>query len=85
MTTAARSDRLLAVARDEWPALRWHIHVDPAFTLLRGRDRRGHRVVSVCQWGGDGPWVAVLADEGETHAGRTLRAAVRAARYALNP
>jgi hypothetical protein len=75
--------RLLAVARDEWPALRWGIGVHPDFTLLVGRDRRGHRVVSVCQWGGAGPWGAVLADEGETYAGRTLRAAVRAARYAM--
>jgi hypothetical protein len=77
--------RLLAVARDEWPALRWRVHVSPDFVRLRGRDRRGHRVVDAFRWYGRGPWSAWIFDDIDSVnvAGRTLRAAVRAARYAM--
>jgi hypothetical protein len=85
MTTTARSDRLLAVARDEWPALRWRIYRGGMYAVLRGFDRRGHRVVSACKWHDHDAWSAVFAsDLGGMHvAGRTLRAAIRAARYAM--
>jgi hypothetical protein len=81
----SRAERQLRIAQDEWPALRWRIYCDPAFTLLRGRDRRGRRVVSVCKWHDHDAWSAAFAsDLGVTHvAGRTLRAAIRAARYAM--
>jgi hypothetical protein len=87
MTTTARSDRLLATARDEWPALRWMRVSAAAFTGIIGNDPYGRTVAAVWRPSdGDGRLFSASYAGGVTYiAGwnRTLRAAVRAARYAM--
>ena len=79
-----RAVRLLAIARDEWPALRWRVarrrRWGPPVTLV-GTDSRGRRVVA-SWWPGAQAWQAVprCSMDGREAWGRTLRVALRAQR-----